>query len=416
MKPSSAILFAGLTALACAPPALAAQADRGVETVLHVFTEDTGDGWFPVAGMVDLGGTLYGSTTYGGGSAGTVFAIDPGTGTESIVYSFCAQPSCTDGAYPNTLISLNGKLYGTTEYGGIPGKHSDGGGTVFSLEPNTGAETILYAFPPCGNPCWRGGVPQAGVTYANGGLYGTVSAGGANSGGLIFAIDLKTGKETRLYPFCSEQNCADGQDPQGMISVNGILYGTTYAGGAGNVTCSQYYYACGTVFSFNPATGAETVLHSFCSEQNCMDGGLPGSGLISVNGMLYGTASGGNSGGGVVFAIDPNTGAETIVHSFKGSQTDPLGDGPESPLTWWKGKLYGATYLGGAYAAGILFALDPATGKIAVLHTFGNTGDGREPDGGLLADHNTLYGTTTSGKRTCKAQRDDCGTIFSWKP
>src|SRR5438309_214274 len=63
----------------------------------------------------------------------------------------------------------------------------------------------------------------------------------------------------------------------------------------------------------------ETILYSFCSQRNCTDGKWPRAGLIGVNGMLYGTTSeGGTLGGGTVFAIDPNTGAETYLHSFCG--------------------------------------------------------------------------------------------------
>ena len=76
--------------------------------------------------------------------------------------------------------------------------------------------------------------------------------------------------------------------------------GQTAQGGVGG--CGSY--GCGTVFSLDPNTGAEKVLHSFCSQQNCTDGQSPYAGLIDVNGVLFGTTYGGGAYGfGTVFAL-----------------------------------------------------------------------------------------------------------------
>ncbi len=49
----------------------------GAETVLHVFSGGS-DGVNPLAGLIDVGGTLFGTTSAGGaGNLGTVFAITP---------------------------------------------------------------------------------------------------------------------------------------------------------------------------------------------------------------------------------------------------------------------------------------------------------------------------------------------------
>ena len=48
-----------------------------------------------------------------------------------MLYSFCGQPDCTDGAYPSAgLIAVKGVLYGTTQSGG-----SLGDGTAFAIDP-----------------------------------------------------------------------------------------------------------------------------------------------------------------------------------------------------------------------------------------------------------------------------------------
>src|SRR5208283_5807094 len=74
------------------------------ETVLYSFLS-TPDGAFPFSGLTwDPSGNLYG-TTYGGGSgAGTVYELSPnggGSWSESVLYSFCGQPNCADGAHPD---------------------------------------------------------------------------------------------------------------------------------------------------------------------------------------------------------------------------------------------------------------------------------------------------------------------------
>jgi uncharacterized repeat protein (TIGR03803 family) len=103
----------------------------GAETVLYNFKGGS-DGNDPWGVLTNVGGTLYGTTYAGGGSGcyggygcGTVFKITA-SGTESVIHSFTGA---WDGATPRAgLLDVNGTLYGTTYAGG---KH--GVGTVFSI-------------------------------------------------------------------------------------------------------------------------------------------------------------------------------------------------------------------------------------------------------------------------------------------
>ena len=88
------------------------------------------NGFAPNAALLDVNGTLYG-TTEGGGSAGdgTVFSLNPTTGALSTLASFTGS----NGVNPQAgLISVGGTLYGTTAGGGGSG----GAGTVFSYDTN----------------------------------------------------------------------------------------------------------------------------------------------------------------------------------------------------------------------------------------------------------------------------------------
>src|SRR5215472_9823374 len=82
------------------------------EKVVHSF-RITADGVYPHAGLVDAGGTLYGMTEVGGThDCGAVVSLNPTTGAEALVYSFACDP---DGYFPlASLIDVNGTLYGTT--------------------------------------------------------------------------------------------------------------------------------------------------------------------------------------------------------------------------------------------------------------------------------------------------------------
>lgn len=112
----------------------------GAEKVLHSFGNGT-DGFFPFAGLTSVDGTLYGTTGNGGaynaGTGGTVFSITTG-GTEKVLHSF---GSGTDGSSPTAdLIDVKGTLYGTTGAGG-----AYNAGTVFSIT-TSGTEKVLYSF------------------------------------------------------------------------------------------------------------------------------------------------------------------------------------------------------------------------------------------------------------------------------
>jgi len=307
----------------------------GAETVLHSFIGGTTDGRYPFHGVLAVKGILYGTTEHGGPQdRGTVFAFDPNTGVEKVAYFFCTQAeSCPDGQYPTSgLIDVNGTLYGTTEQGG-----NFGWGTVFSLDPNTGAEKVLYSFHGTEDGAW----PEATLIHVDGALYGTTQAGGAIGYGSVFSINLKNDEETLLHSFTGG---TDGARPfASLINVKGTLFGTTYGGGTPND---------GVVFSIDPSTGAETVLHSFGSGA---DGQNPYANLIDVKGALYGTTyNGGANGDGTVFSIDPSTGVESVMYSFQGS---PDGQNPYAGLIDKKNALYGTTLYGGIFRYGAVFVL-----------------------------------------------------------
>ncbi len=306
-------------------------ATSGAEKVLRRFDCGAG-GKSPKAGVVFVAGALYGTTQTGGGAGnGIVFKIDAATGAETILHRFTGH---SDGGQPQAaLIYEGGMLYGTTKTGGAANR-----GTVFSVNPKTGAESVLYSFKGRAD----GVGPTAGLIYRNGFLYGVTPAGGASSEGTVFAINVATRTEIILHNFAKT---GDGTRPSARLAyIAGYLYGTTLSGGTANK---------GTIFKIAATTGAETVLHSFKAG---VDGVAPIAGLIDVGGYLYGTTQrGGPHGDGTVVKIDTKTGATSVVHAFSGYD----GAMPAAGLVQQGGVFYGTTTSGGEFSIGNVFKLTP---------------------------------------------------------
>jgi uncharacterized repeat protein (TIGR03803 family) len=329
------------------------------ETVLHSFKGQP-DGESPIGGLVrDAAGNLYGTTVAGGAfNSGTIFKLSKGK--ETILYSFKGKP---DGDYPaGTLLpDASGNFYGTTSGGGAnlgTGGNPVGGGTVFKLDAS-GNETVLYSF--CSqNPsgiCLDGANPNSGLIMdAKGNLYGTASNGGNTGVGTVFKLDASR-NETVLYSFCPVLgSCTDGADPEGglVMDAGGNLYGTTTQG--------QGSAEHGVVFKLDTSSGHETVLHNFCTNPRCPDGGGPRAGLVlDAKGFLYGTSD------AAVFKIR-TTGSFSVLHTFAtgGGDTGPLfpvGGVVLDPA----GNIYGTTSQGGTgncnplefFACGVVFKITP---------------------------------------------------------
>jgi len=357
-------------------------------TTLHAFG-GSGDGSKP-GPLLSVYGKLFGTTSAGGTAGkGTVFEITA-AGAEKIIHSFGGP----DGAVPYAGVMTYGPyLIGTTVLGGANPCSGNGCGTIFTISPQAG-ETVSYSFQGNGD----GKLPESGLIEVGGVLYGTTALGGGNGCGgggcgTVFKFAPGTNLATVIYSFAGKN---DGQTPAaGLIRVGDSLYGTTAGGGASGQ---------GTIFAINLATGAERVVHAFAGS----DGAQPLKALTYVRGRLYGTTFGGGaSGNGTVFSIDPVSGAETVLHSFGGSD----GANPLAALVEVKGQLYGSTNGGGAGGFGTLFRIDAGTGNLKTLYNFSGGLDGANPAAALINCDGILFGSTSHG-----GSSSDGGTVFKFQP
>ena len=316
-------------------------------------------------------GTLYGTTYthYIGGSSygGTIYTIDPVTGVITTVYQFDDGSVLVAGLVQGS----DGKLYGTAIRG--PNGYA---GYIFSWDPVSGAFAVVHAFT---NAPADGAVPLSALVRSSDGtkIYGTANGGGPDNCGTVFMWDIGTGTYTPLLYYFKRDtpfSCnLGGGAPTGLVVANdGKLYGTTQSGGISGG---------GTVYSLDPSTGAFTLLHGF-GQAPGGDGYNPFAPLVQArDGKLYGTTTDVNWG--TVFSVDPSTGAFAIVYSFnttdRPGRLSPAGGRPFGPLTEASdGQLYGMTRVcdSGTVTVcdgnhlGTLFALDPTTGVLTVVHAF----------------------------------------------
>lgn len=370
------------------------------------------DGAFPEAPLIDVNGTFYGTTYYGGDPScnngygcGTAYSLSP-SGAEKVLHVFAGRTA--DGSNPVArLTNVNGALYGTTSKGG-----PSNAGTVFSIS-TSGSERVLYSFKGQSD----GAYPDSALINVNGTLYGTTFRGGSFNDGTVYSVTTD-GAEQVLYSFAGG---SDGAGPQSsLIDVRGTLYGTTYYGG--DTACGRGG-GCGTVYSITTA-GVETVLYRFAGGS---DGNHPQAGLLNVNGALYGTTARGGGGPchatlgcGAVYRVSL-AGKEKVIYAFGGSSRDD-GAIPVGGLIDVRGTFYGTTYAGGRTrcgypsGCGTLFSVTPA-GSESVLHSFARvSNDGGKPVANVIDVDGTLYGTTEAGGITHSGCNHGCGTVFTSSP
>jgi uncharacterized repeat protein (TIGR03803 family) len=300
----------------------------------------------------------------------------------------------------------NGNFYGSSDGGAYKNP-----GAFYEISPS-GNEKLLYSFKggPSG-PDVDG--PSGPLLYLKGKFYGTAAAGAANGVGGVYAVS-SSGLEYVLYSFDAVRYGSDTDGASGsgsLVAIKGVLYGTTEGGGGYPSTCPNYPVGgCGTVFKLT-TDGTESIIYRF---KGGSDGAYPFSGLVALNGELYGTTqAGGISNKGTVFEVS-TSGKERVLYRFKGP---PDGEVTDAGLLVVNGQLYGTTPYGGythgsgcpfssVATCGVIFKVT-TSGKETVLYRFRASPDGATPEAPLINIAGTLYGTTERGGNC-----EYCGTVF----
>jgi hypothetical protein len=361
------------------------------KTVVHTFllANAATDGLSPSDNLVaDKAGNVWGTTDGNGANGtGTLFEMTK-PATKGGSWSFNTVLSMPTAFYHNNagagfgemLFDPKGDLLGLIR-GSLDGTAVGGifEVTAANLAGGTGGPTIEYKFPSSDNA-----YPSGLVRDKHGNLFGVEQDGGnviingdVGAGALWEVTPAKRGGWTRqnIHNFCSilDQfgDCADGYSPVGPAAVdkNGVVYGTTYYGGAGYVVCCSFFSSGnGTIWSMQPPTsggsGTFTILHTL-EDYNPDDSMTsdyrihnPTGAVLSKSGqVLAATATGGALAAGTanetpidggVIGVDPVGGASTLVNNdFAATDGATQVAGPVTPSTSLhldtKGRIYGAT-------------------------------------------------------------------------
>jgi uncharacterized repeat protein (TIGR03803 family) len=374
---------------------------NNVGTVFKVRLDGTGftsihsfagaGGVVPEGGLIEASdGVLYGTTTGGGSNGGgVVFKLNSDGSGFTTIHNFLAVPA--DGRAPHSTLveGADGGLYGVAPTGG-----SNNLGTVFRLNKDGSGYTNLHHFGGPGD----GANPQALTIAQDGALYGATSAGGSNSVGTLFKLALDGSGYTVLRHFGGSSWDSKTPLAQPLAASDGILYGTTYAGGSSGV---------GTVFAIQKDGSQYGTIVSLSSTAG--DASNPQGGLVfGTNGLLFGTTrSGGVFALGTIYSLSSLGQNYSILHSFAGTNGSD-GSSPWGPLVVGSdGALYGTTHAGGTNNLGTIFKLNQDGSGYMPLYSFSTNGDASSPAAGLIEGADGfLYGTTFYGGATGN------GTVF----
>jgi uncharacterized repeat protein (TIGR03803 family) len=368
----------------------------GMDSTLLSF--NGANGAYPSGSLMQASnGLIYGMTSVGGtNNKGVIFNFDIVTGKDSVLLNF---NGVTDGynPYGGLVQASNGKLYGTTYYGGLNNE-----GTYFMFNPGTHKDSMIIN--GCAGGCSFGNPTGSLIVGNTGYLYGmTTNSTVVGGTGSIEYINPTTNYANDLYGFLAS---GPGTPYGDLIEAkNNVFYGFTYTGASP--------YSQGLLFSYKAPSAAITPLVTFTG----LNGSYPTGSLVQAsNGLLYGmTSRGGVNGYGVLFSLDTTTNTITKRLDFNWQN----GAYPEGSLMQASdGKLYGMTSAGGAgtYGTGVLFYFDPSTNKDSVLFSFYTAPYGVNPVNGLIqANNGLLYGTTISGGTQGSYGGQD-GVLFSIDP
>lgn len=358
-------------------------------SVVHTFTGGS-DGRYPTfsGATLDSAGNIYGNT-FGGGSnrEGVAYKIEKQNGTFNVLYNF----NRASGSNPSSPVKVGpgGSLYGSTGYGG-----TNSLGAVYNLSPPPTFchsvtcywdGTALFSFTNSSG--YSTGANE--LAFDNSGnIYGTTQEGGAYGLGTLFELTPNGSggwNEVVLYSFGPASgpggNVATGGP---AFDAGGNIYVPTVRGGANN---------CGTVskLSSSGGTWSETVLYSF----PCVGMGGFGTLILDSSNNIFGVSDGLTNEGGVWELT--STGSFVALKIFSCGTCGS--EGPTAGLTRdSSGNLYGATFEDGRYGYGNVFKLAAGTFAYSDLYDFTGSTDGAYPDGPVAVDsRGNIYGSTYGG-------------------
>jgi uncharacterized repeat protein (TIGR03803 family) len=222
--------------------------------------------------------------------------------------------------------------------------------------------------------------PFAGVTLdASGNIDGTTIVGGVNGGGTVFEINQGSNTINALGSFGAPNGTAPHY-PGAVTLYNGNIYGIASGGASGD----------GVIYSLSQQGGSPTTLATFTSPTSS----LPVA--FDSQGNMYGTLRGGGNGDGSVWQIASGSHTITTFATFNGTNGAFYGSAVTLDAS---GNMYGTISAGGTNGTGTVWEIAHGSTTITTLASFDQaTND--SASGVVVDSQGNIYGTTeTDGTR-----------------
>jgi uncharacterized repeat protein (TIGR03803 family) len=310
---------------------------------------------------------------------------------------FQGQGPCPNGGRPDSLTQgSDGNFYGAAQ-DSMEGSSTPTGGTVFSVTP-AGKFTLLHTFAPGPNKNYpNGNLPSLLIEGSDGKLYGTTLFGGVGGcngycgSGVLYRVSKNGTGFQVIHKFCSASNCSDGGFGILVAGTDGNIYGSSFSGGTGN--CGGFYQGCGTIFRVTPSSGTYQVVVNF---DISTIGAFPSGLTLAADGTFYGFDSGSSSES--LFHYTPASGAFTTVAVKFPAGPNGLPSHPAStPAFGANGNIYGLYVIYGTSGEG-LFELHVDGSNLQLFPFYTTVAGGGSPDGLLLATDGNFWVAEFNGK------------------
>jgi glucose/arabinose dehydrogenase len=343
---------------------------------------------------------LVADTEAGTGGAGTLFSIDPVTGARTVLSNFGVIGQGATGTDPFFVaVAASGAILVTDDDAGtdIPLDGQVGGnGALFTVNPTNGNRTLLSDF----GTTTQGpiGVHPVGVAIVPlirpGDALVIDFLAGTNGAGALFSVNPATGNRTLVSDFGNPMQGPGGSDPIGVALGTA---GDILVADEDGVICGN-----GALFRVNPTNGVRTLLSNFCSAAQGPTGENPHGVALEADGNILVTDRTAGIGiSGALFRVNPLTGARILLSDFGDVAQGPVGRGPTGVVPDASGDILAIDPDFDGTGNGVLFRVNPTNGMRTVLSDFNNLMQGptgREPEDVTLdAAGNILVTDATAG-------------------
>jgi cysteine-rich repeat protein len=302
---------------------------------------------------------------------GALFSVNPTTGARTLLSDLGDPRQGPRGGDPvDVAVGIGGDIW-------VVEQDRNGFGALFRVNPVNGSRTVVSDFANASQGPL--GDTGAGVVLGPGGDILVVTSNGVGAGGpglpgRLFRVNPLTGNRTLVSDFGVAAQGPVGSNPEAIVMLSPtealVLDPDALPPGAGA--------ANGALFRVNLATGARTVLSNFSDLAQGPRGIDPNDVEMEANGSLLviDATTGQLQQRGTLFRVDPLTGARTVLSDFSDPTKGPLGGHPVGLAVEPSGGILVIDPNTGTNNRGTLFRVHPTTGQRTAVSDFGLPGQG----------------------------------------